>query len=45
MLWDELCAFRGVDEKDLKKCVVVAQYIDALKRFGKLDSVIRDAQQ
>lgn len=45
MLWDELCAFRGVDEKDLKKCVVVAQYIDALKRFGKLDSVIRHAQQ
>lgn len=43
MLWDELCAFQGVDEEDLKKCVVVAQYINALKRFGKLDSVITHA--
>lgn len=45
MLWDELCAFRGVDEKDLKEFVIVAQYINALKRFGKLDSVIKNTQQ
>lgn len=40
MLWDELCAFQGVDEKDLESYVVVAEYISALQRFGKLDSVI-----
>lgn len=40
MLWDELYAFQGIDERDLKHCVRVAQYIAALKRFGKLDSVI-----
>lgn len=40
MLWDELCAFQGVDEKDLENYVVVADYISALQRFGKLDGVI-----
>ena len=40
MLWDEIYAFRGIDERDLKHCVRVAQYIAALKRFGKLDTVI-----
>ena len=40
MLWDELRAFQGVDEKDLENYVVVADYISALKRFGKLDSTI-----
>lgn len=40
MLWDELCAFQGVDEKDLENYVVVADYINALQRFGKLDSVL-----
>lgn len=44
MLWDELCAFQGVDEKDLENFVVVAVYINALKRFGKLDSVIKHAE-
>lgn len=39
LLWDELCAFQGVDEKDLQNYVIVAQYIGALKRFGKWDSV------
>lgn len=34
MLWDELYAFRGLDEADLKNYVRVAQYILALKRFG-----------
>lgn len=44
MLWDELRAFQGVDEKDLENYVVVADYISALQRFGKLDSVITHAQ-
>ncbi len=40
ILGDELRAFQGVDEKDLENYVVVADYILALKRFGKLDSAI-----
>lgn len=37
MLWDELCCFQGVDKKDLQNDVIVAQYVNALQRFGKLD--------
>lgn len=37
MLWDELCAFRGIDEKDLQNIVCVAEYIKSLKRFGLLE--------
>lgn len=44
MLWDELRAFQGVDEKDLENYVVVADYISALKRFGKLDRAITHAE-
>ena len=40
MLWDELRAFQGVDEEDLENYVVVADYIGALGRFGKLDSAV-----
>lgn len=40
MLWDELCAFRGIDELDLQNYVCVAEYIKCLKRFGKLNNVI-----
>lgn len=32
LLWDELRAFQGLDEKDLQNYVMVAQYIDALRR-------------
>lgn len=39
LLWDELCAFQGVDERDLQNYVITAQYISALKRFGKWESV------
>lgn len=42
MLCDELRAFQGLDEKDLQNYVVVADYIHALERFGKLDSVLKD---
>lgn len=37
MLWDELCCFQGIDEKDLQNYVIVAQYINALQRFGKMN--------
>lgn len=40
MLWDEICAFQGVDEKDLGNYVCVAEYINSLKRFGKLETVV-----
>lgn len=33
-LWDELCAFRGVDEQDLQNYVIMAQYVNAVKRIG-----------
>lgn len=39
MLWDELCCFQGIDEKDLQNYVVVAQYINALQRFGKMNVI------
>lgn len=39
LLWDELCAFQGLDEKDLQNFVMVAQYIDALRRCGKLEGL------
>ena len=40
MLWDELCSFQGLDEKDLQNYVIVAQYINALQRFGKMNIVV-----
>ncbi len=40
LLCDELCAFQGVDEKDLQNYVITAQYLQALKRVGKLETVI-----
>ena len=40
MLWDEMYAFRGLDEEDLKNYVRVAQYILALKRFGLLQQTV-----
>lgn len=39
MLWNELRAFQGVDEKHLENDVV-ADHIHALKRSGKLDNVV-----
>ena len=40
MLWDELNAFRGLDDKDLQNCVCVSQYIYALERFNLINNVI-----
>lgn len=42
MLWDELSAFQGVDAKDLQNYVIMAEYINSLKRFGKLDTVVSE---
>ena len=41
LLWDELCAYQGLDEKDLQNFYSVAQYIACLKRFGLLEKVLR----
>ncbi len=30
-LWDELCAFSGLDERDLENYVCVGLYLDCLK--------------
>ena len=40
MLWDELFAFRGLDEDDLYNFYLVAEYITCLKKFDMLDSVL-----
>ena len=40
MLWDELYAFRGLDEKDLQNYVCVAEYINSLERFCLLQTII-----
>ncbi len=40
LLWDELCAFRGLDEEDLANYYQVAEYVACLKRFDLLDSVL-----
>ncbi|MCB8817366.1 hypothetical protein [Desulfosporosinus shakirovi] len=40
MLWDELCAFQGLDEKDIQNPYCVAEYISCLRRFGLLDEII-----
>ncbi len=39
-LWDELYAFRGLDEKDIQNYFCVAEYISCLKKFGRLESVL-----
>ena len=39
LLWDELCAFSGLDAKDLTNYFCVVQYIICLKRFDLLQSV------
>lgn len=39
-LWDELYAFRGLDEKDIQNYFCVAEYISCLKKFGRLKSVL-----
>ncbi len=40
LLWDELCAFRGLDEDDLENFYMVAEYVGCLRRFDLLESVL-----
>jgi len=40
MLWDELYAFQGIDEADIRNPYCVAQYIACLKRFNRLQDVL-----
>ena len=40
LLYDELTAFHGLDERELLNYFIVAQYISCLTEFGMLDSII-----
>ncbi len=35
LLWDELCAYQGLDKDDLQNPVAVAEYVECMKKFGK----------
>lgn len=39
LLWDELCAFQGLDESDLQNFACTAQYIACLQKLGKWQTV------
>ena len=41
LLWDELCAFQGLDEKDIENSFCVAQYVEAMKKFGLNDETLQ----
>lgn len=41
MLWDELCAFQGLDKSDLQNYYSVAEYISCLKRFRLLENILK----
>ncbi len=41
LLWDELFAYRGLDEADLQNFYLVAEYVSCLKRFGKLKGALK----
>lgn len=43
LLWDELFAFRGLSETDLKNYYLVAEYVSCLERFGLLERTLTDA--
>lgn len=40
LLWDELFAFRGLDEDDLTNYYLVAEYVACLRRFDQLENVL-----
>jgi hypothetical protein len=40
LLWDELFAFRGLDDEDLTNYYMVAEYVACLRRFDQLDLVL-----
>lgn len=37
LLWDELCAYQGLDKNDLDNPVCVAEYVECMKKFGKMN--------
>ncbi len=39
-LWDELCAFQGLDKYDLQNSFCVYEYIHCLEEFGKLEAIL-----
>jgi len=39
-LWDDLFAFRGLDDNDLKNYYLVAEYIECLKKFDRLNMIL-----
>lgn len=40
LLWDELYAFRGLDEKDIQNYFCAGEYISCLKKYGLLEKVL-----
>jgi hypothetical protein len=40
LLWDEIFAYRGLDEQDLQSFYMVAEYVNCLKRFKKLQNAL-----
>ena len=45
MLYDELVAWRGLDEDDLNNYYLVAEYIECLERFGLLGKTLLEFAQ
>ena len=41
-LWDELCAYQGLDAEDIQNFYCVAQYIACLERFGLLEKILNE---
>ena len=39
LLWDELCAFIGLDKDDLNNFYLVAEYVACARKFGILDNI------
>lgn len=42
LLWDELFAFRGINENDRANYYSVAEYVRCLNRFGRLEQALSD---
>lgn len=40
LLWDDLCAFKGLDAQDIENFFCVAMYIEAIKKFGLYKQVL-----
>lgn len=36
LLWDELLCYQGLDKMDLENPVIVAEYVECMKKFGKM---------